>query len=445
MAGALWLLHLALGAAAQEPIAGWLPEETLFCLSVEDPPRTAERLARGRYARLRGDPAAQRIAIEARALLARAREASHDRGDAWLGPFWSLARGPILLAVVRAGGRESPLVVMDTGDPAAFPRHLARLAGAGVLGPEARRECHGETIRWRHGGEGAGAVFWTGRGGVVAFSWRVEALEELLDHRGSGGAGFASRLDAVRAKLRGDADVLLLLPREAIAELARRDEDVAELALPRDASLGMTITLDPDALDVRAFLFAKRPREGVLAFLDEPNGEVVPPPFLAGGTFVAARFDLVRVLELAGVRGDETPLVKPFVRALGDRFALARVGGDEVFLAAVANEARMRRVLSALPDAGGGVREAPDGAVAMRGGWLIAAERPRAVWRLLAEPVRAPPAPSAALPRDRILLWRVAPGAPLDWDDPMRLFAAQEGALVNDADGLLLVHRVALR
>jgi hypothetical protein len=445
MAGALWLLLAALGAAAQEPIEGWLPEETLFCLSVEDPPGTAARLARGRYADLRGDPAAQRIAIEAKALLARAREASHDRGEAWLGPFWNLARGQLLLAVVRAGGHEAPLVVMDTGDAGAFPRHLARLADAGVLGPEAQRDYRGETIRTRHGGEGSGAVFWTGHGGVVAFSWRVEAVEELIDHRRAGGPGLAPRIDALRTKLRGDADALMLLPREAIAELERRNEDLAELALPRDASLGVTITLDPDALDLRMFLFAAPPRSGLLAFLDEPNGELSPPPFVGAGSFVAARFDLGRVLELAGVRGDETPLVKPFVRALGDRFALARVGGDEVFLAKVANEARMRRVLSVLPDAGGGVREAPDGAVAMRDGWLIAAERPRAVWRLLAEPARAPPAGSVALPRERILFWRVAPGPPLDWDDPMRLFGTQEGALVNDPDGLLLVHRVPLR
>ncbi len=445
MAGALWLLLATSGAAADEPIDGWLPEGTLFCLSVEDPPRTAARLVEGRYAELRGDPAAQRIAIEAKALLARAREASHEKGEVWLGAFWNLARGPILLAVVRAGGREVPLVVMETGDAEAFPRHLARLADAGVLGPGTRRDHRGETIRSRQGGEASGAVYWTAQGGVVAFSWRPEAVEELIDHRRAGGPGLAPRLGALRAKLRGDADVLLWLPREALAELERRNEDLAELALPADASLGMTIALDADAVDVRAFLFAPRPRKGVLAFLDEPNGEVSPPPFVARGTFVAARLDLARVLALAGVGGDETPLVKPFVRALGDRFALARVGGDEVFLAEVANEARMRRVLSALPDAGGGVREGPDGAVAMRDGWLIAAERPRAVFRLLAEPSRPPPAASSPLPRDRILSWRLAPGPPLDWDDPMRLFAAQEGALVNDPDGFLLVHRVALR
>ncbi|MCK6460030.1 MAG: hypothetical protein L6Q95_09070, partial [Planctomycetes bacterium] len=88
MAGALWLSLAALGAAAQEPIDGWLPEETLFCLSVEDPPRTAGRLRAGRYGEMRGDPAAQRIAVEVKALLVRAREASHERGDVWLGSFW---------------------------------------------------------------------------------------------------------------------------------------------------------------------------------------------------------------------------------------------------------------------------------------------------------------------------------------------------------------------
>lgn len=444
MAGALWLLVATSGAAA-EPIDGWLPEGTLFCLSFEDAPRTAARLALGRYREIRGDPAAQRIAVEAKALLVRAREASHEKGDVWLGSFWDLARGPLVLAVVRAGGREVPLVVMETCDDRAFPRHLARLADAGVLGDEVRRDYRGATILARHGGEGAGAVFWTAAGGVVAFSWRAEAVEEVIDHRRAGGPGFAPRLDAFRAKLRGDADLLLLLPREALAELERRNTDLRDLALGPAASLGMTVALDPDALDVRMFLFAPRPREGVLAFLDEPNGEVLPPPFLGASTFVAARFDLARVLERAGVRGDEAPpLARRFVRALGDRFALARVGEGEVFLAEVANEAWMRRLLAALPDAGGGVRAGPDGAVAMRDGWLVAADRAGAVRRMLAAP-RAEPLASGSLPRDRIMLWRIAPGAPLDWDDPMRLFAAQEGALINDADGLLLVHRVALR
>ncbi|HEX5137353.1 MAG TPA: hypothetical protein VFY93_10290, partial [Planctomycetota bacterium] len=322
MAGALWLLLAALGAAAQEPIDGWLPEETLFCLSVEDLPRTVARLDEGRYAEVRGDPPAQRLIVEVRTLLARAREASHERGEVWLGSFWNLARGPVLLAVVRAGGREVPVVVIETGDEAAFDGYLARLAGAGVLGGERERTYRGETIRTRQGGEGAGAVFWNGHGSAVAFSWRAEAVEEVIDQRLAGGRGLAPRLAALRGRLRGDADVLLYLPREALAEIRRRNTDLGETALGPGASLGMTLSLDPSGLDVRAFL-ALPSREGVLALLDERNVELEPPPFLGSAPFVAARFDLARVLEAAGVKGDDAPpLARRFVRALGDRFAL---------------------------------------------------------------------------------------------------------------------------
>jgi len=448
MAGALWLFLAALGAAAaEEPIDGWLPEGTLFCLSVESPPRTAERLAGGRYGALRGDPAAQRLKLEARALLAQAREASLERGEVWLGSFWELARGPILLAVVRARGREAPVVVMDVGDRDAFQDHLARLAGAGVLGPEAVLEYRGHPVRSRAGGEGAGEVFWTGRAGVVAFSWRASGVEAVIDQLCDGGRGLAPRLDEVRAKLREDADVLLYLPPAAVAELEQRNSDPKELALGEDTSVGLSITLDPDALDVRAFVFARRPRTGVLAFLDEPNGALDPPPFLAeeARAIYVARFDLARLLETAGVKGDEAPpLAKRFVRALGNRFALAQVERDQVFLAEVESEAWMRRLLSTLPGTGDGVHEGPDGAVAMRDGWLIAAERARPVLLLLAARSTERHA-SATLPEERIMFWRLAPGAPRDWDDPTRLLAGQEGALVNDPDGLLLVHRAFLR
>jgi len=445
MAGALWLLLAALGAAAQEPIDGWLPEETLFCLSVESLPRTGARLNEGRYGEVRGDPAAERLVIEARALLARAREASHQRGEVWLGSFWKLARGPVLLAVLDARGRETPVVVMETGDDAAFGGYLARLADAGVLGEERERTYRGEVVRARQGGEGAGAVYWTVRDGVVAFAWRAQAVEEVIDHRRTGGRGLAPRLDAVRGKLRDDADLLLYLPREALAELELRNPDLKSVGLGRRASLGMTIALDPDGLDVRAFLALPDRREGALAFLEERNVELKPPPFLGDAPFVAARFDLARVLQAAGVKGDEAPpLARRFVRALGDRFALATVDRDQVFLAEVTNEGWMRRLLGAFPDAGGGVRTGPDGAAALRDGWLLAAERPATLWRLLSEPPREVPV-SDALPRERIMLWRLAPGPPKDWDDPMRLFGMQEGALVNAPDGLLLVHRVPLR
>ncbi|HEX5137262.1 MAG TPA: hypothetical protein VFY93_09835, partial [Planctomycetota bacterium] len=85
-----------------------------------------------------------------------------------------------------------------------------------------------------------------------------------------------------------------------------------------------------------------------------------------------------------------------------------------------------------------------DGAAALRDGWFLAAERPAALWRLLSEPGRDAPL-SDALPRERIMLWRLARDPTLDWDDPMRLFGVQEGVLVNQPDGLLLVHRVPLR
>lgn len=123
--GAALLCLAALGSAADEPIEGWLPEGTLFCLSVENPSRTAARLSAGRYAAVRGDPAAQRLAVEVKTLLAAAREAAVARGEVWLGAFWELARGPILLAVVPASGGPAPLVVIDVGDAAAFRGHLA--------------------------------------------------------------------------------------------------------------------------------------------------------------------------------------------------------------------------------------------------------------------------------------------------------------------------------
>jgi hypothetical protein len=443
MAGAVCLLLAALGSAAQEPIDGWLPGKTLFCLSFEDPPRTARRLTTGRYGALRGDPSAQRVEVELKDLLARAREASLERGEVWLGSFWKLARGPLLLAVIHAHGQAAPLVVLDTGEEDAFGRHLGRLADAGVLGPEVSRVYRGSLVRSRRGGEGAGAVFWTERRGVVGFSWREDAIEELIDHLDGGEPTLAPRLGALRRKLRADADALLLLPREALRELEQRNPDLLALALPDDASLGMTITLDPDAIDVRAFLFAGS-RKGVLSLFDEPNTDLAPPPFANAGTFVAARFDLPRVLAFAGVKGDTfPPLARKLARALGDRFALLP-GRDQVFLASVRDEAWMKRLLAAFPGTGDGVHEGPDGAIAMRDGWIVAASRPDAVRRMLAEPPRDL-ALSDALPRDRILLWRLAPGPPRDWDDPMRLFGPQEGALVNDADGLLLVHRVPLR
>lgn len=433
-AGAVSLLLAALGSAAEEPIDGWLPEETLFCLSFESPERTAARLSEGQYAGLRGHPSAQRIAIEAKGLLVAAREASLARGEVWLGPFWDVVKGPILLAVVRAGGRESPLVVMDTGEPGAFGRHLARLADLGVLGQEVERD----GIRARPGSEGAGSVFWIDREGLVAFSWREDVIASVVEHLGRGGRGLAPRLDAARKKLRTDADALLYLPREAVREFVDRSTDVASLGLPEDATLALAITLDPDALDVRAFLFAPRPRRGVLALLDEPNGPLDAPPFLQQSPFVAARFDLARF-----VASDAGRLAKSFVQALGNRFALAQVEGEQVFLAEVDREAWMRRLLSAFPGQGG-VHEAPDGAVAMRDGWLIAASRAAPVMRLLSEPAEEP-AVDPALPRERIVFWRLPPSPPRSWDDPMRLLKGQAGALVNDPDGLLLVHRAALR
>ncbi len=434
-AGAVWLLLAALGSAAQEPIDGWLPEETLFCLSVESLPRTRARLAEGRYAAVRGDPAAERLVIEAKALLAEAREASLERGEVWLGPFWEAAKGPILLAVVRAGGRESPLVVMDTAEPGAFGRHLARLADMGVLGQEVQRD----GIRARPGGEGAGAVFWIDRGGLVAFSWREDVVGSVVEHLGRGGRGLAPRLDAARKKLRTDADALLYLPRDAFRELEDQSTDVASLGLPEDTTLALSITLDPDAVDVRAFLFAPRPRKGVLALLDEPNEALDPPPFLSQDTpFVAARFDLARF-----VTSDAGRLAKSFVQALGSRFALAQVGGEQVFLAEVDREAWMRRILSAFPGQGG-VHEAPGGAAAMRDGWLIAASHAAPVMRLLSEPGTPLPV-DPALPSRRIVFWRLPPGPPRCWDDPMRLLKGQAGALRNDPDGLLLVHRASLR
>lgn len=435
LAGAVWLLLAALGSAAQEPIDGWLPEGTLFCLSAESPTRTAARLSKGRYATVRGDPAAQRLAVEAKALLATAREASLERGEIWLGSFWELARGPLLLAVVRARGGEAPVVVMDVGDASAFRDHLARLAEAGVLGHEVVRD----GIHARPGGEGSGAVFWIERGPVVAFSWREDAVEAVAEHRH--GEGLAPRLASVRRKLRPDADVLLYLPREAMAELEERSTDVASLGLADDVTVGLTITLDPDALDVRAFVFAPRPRRGVLALLDEPNAELDPPPFLPADTpaFVAARFDLSRF-----VGSEAGPLANSFVRALGDRFGLAWIGGEQVFLAEIDRETWMRRLLGALPGRGDGVREGPDGAVAMRDGWLIAAARPEPVRDLLSASV-VPQEWPLALPARRVMLWRLSPAPPRKRDDPMRLFAGQAGALVNDPDGFLLVHRALLR
>jgi hypothetical protein len=133
--------------------------------------------------------------------------------------------------------------------------------------------------------------------------------------------------------------------------------------------------------------------------------------------------------------------VKPFVRALGDRFVLA---GDGVFLAEVDREPWMRRLLSAFPTAGDGVHMGPDGAMGMRDGWLIAADRPGPVRDLLSAPA-APPDWPAGLPPRRILLWRVAPAPPRSWDDPARLLGVQAAALVNDPDGFLLVHRATLR
>ena len=453
LAGTLGLCLLALGSAAEEPIEGWLPEETLFCLSVENPSRTAARLAGGRYAAVRGDPAAQRLAVEAKAFLAAARETTTARGEVWLGAFWELARGPILLAVVPARDGPAPLVVIDVGEAAAFRGHLARLADTGVLGPEAERD----GIRARHGGEGGGAVYWIERGSVVAFSWRETAVVAAARRMRDGSSGLAPRLAAVRGKLRADADAILYLPREALKELEDRSTDVASLSLPDEVALGLAITLDPDALDVRAFLFAPRPRRGVLALLDGPNVELDPPPFLAAEGFLAARVDLrglprfaretldadeARELERLMDR-DAGRLATSFLGAVGDRFALAQVGGEQVFLAKVEREAWMRRLLSAFPGEGG-VREGPDGAVALRDGWLIAAARADPVRQLLSEP-RAPWAATDALPGRRIAVWRLAPEARRTWDDPMRLFAGQEGALVNDPDGLLLVHRVLLR
>lgn len=239
LAGAVWLCLAALGSAAQEPIDGWLPEGTLFCLSADDPPRTIARLSEGRYAAVRGDPAAQRLAVETKKLLGQARDAATERGDVWLGSFWELARGRMLLAVVRARGGEAPLVVMDVGNARAFRDHLARLADAGVLGAEVIREYRGEAVRARPGGEGAGAVFWIERGGVVAFSWREDAMETVVDHLRGGGRGLAPRLAAVRTKLRQDADVVLFLPREALRELERRNTDVRSLGLGDDAALGI--------------------------------------------------------------------------------------------------------------------------------------------------------------------------------------------------------------
>jgi hypothetical protein len=153
---------------------------------------------------------------------------------------------------------------------------------------------------------------------------------------------------------------------------------------------------------------------------------------------VAARFDLSRLVD-----ADAPRLARSFVHALGDRFALAEVGGEQVFLAEVDREVRMRRLLSAFPGQGG-VHEAPDGAAAVRDGWLIAASRAGPVMDLLSEPASATP-PDPSLPERRIALWRIAPVPPQTWDDPMRLLGRQEGALVNDPDGLLLVHRAALR
>jgi hypothetical protein len=461
-AGALWLLLFTLGSAAGEPIVGWLPEETLVCLTVEGRARSAARLAEGRYAELRGDPAAQRLGLEAKALLAVARERSLADGDPWLGAFWELAQGELVLAVVRARGRPAPLVLLDLGDrPEAFREHLARLARAGVLGAEL---AHGE-IRARPGAEGVGAVFWIQRGSRVAFSWREGAVEEVLA-RLSGGPGVAARRDfaAVRERLKADADLWAFLPRAALRELEARSTDVRAgvdaLGLPEEGALGLSLALAPDALELRAFVFAPGPRRRLLKLLDRADGPLAPPASLPRDTraLVAMRLDLRRALDLARemlpadaaeldrlARGESGELATSFLRALGRRFALAYVGPreEQVLLAELEREAWLRRLIASVTGRRGDVFEGPDGALAIREGWLRAAPRVDLVRG--DGPLPGFDRAQAGLPERRAMLWYLAPPAPRAWDDPARLLGAQAGALTNEADGVLLVHRVLLR
>jgi hypothetical protein len=464
LAGAVWLLLAALESAAQGTLDGWLPEETLFCLSVEDRSRSTARLAAG-PGRFRGDPAVQRLAVETKVLLAEARRECLARGEVWLGPFWNLARGQIVLAVVRARGAEAPLVLLDLGDqPGAFRAHLRRLARAGVLGLEILRDHEGETVHTRPGSEGTGAVFWIQRGSRVAFSWRAGAVEAVVD-RLRGAKGVAARRDfsVVRAKLPRDADAVAWLPGEALAELAARSDDVRGLldvlGLRDDGALGLALTFAPDALEVRAFLLAPRPRRRLLALLDGIDGPLEAPPLPRGTrAFLAARLDLRGVLALAEetlspdertalrrlLDGEEGELATSFVRALGDEFALAYVGSEAVLVAEVDREASLRRLLASVTGARGNLFRGPDGALALRDGWLFAAARPDLV-AAAPEALPALAAAASALPERRAMLWVLAPAPPRRWDDPAALFGAQAGALANDPDGLLLLHRALWR
>jgi hypothetical protein len=320
-------------------------------------------------------------------------------------------------------------------------------------------------VRARPGGEGVGAVFWIQRGARVAFSWREGAVLAVIDRMGDG-TGIARRRDfaAVEERLAAGADAWAFLPRAALAELEARSTDVRALvdalAVPDGCALGLSLTLAPDALELRAFLFAPGPCRRLRKLLDGADGPLAPPPSLPSDTraFVATRLDLRRALELARelqpeqaeeldrlARGESGELAASFLRALGDRFALAYVGprAEPLFLAELAREAWMRRLLASATGMRGDVFTGPDGALAIRDGWLLGAARVDLVQGTGQLPGldRA----AAGLPGRRAMLWYLAPPAPRGWDDPARLLGAQAGALRNDPEGLLLVHRVLLR
>jgi len=464
-------------AAPAEPLESRLPPDTLVCVTLEDTARSRERLDRGRWAALRGEPAAQRLALRVAYLLDRALEQEARAGRPWPGPLWEIAEGRLVCAVVRAGGAPRPLVLVEVGDR--FEEALADLHATGALG---RRRVDGPfTEHAGSGEEGPVGSLWHARfGGTVAVAWDRAALAALVTPGDASLAGQA-QYRLVRGALEPDADATVYLSGAALAEWDRGGALLRLLGAGPASAAGASLALRDGGLALRAFLHLPAGDGGLLRLLRGADGALAPPPFLPGGTrsFTLLRLDAGRFVRglhdaLAASGNAELARAVPadvdaFLEAaggagaralfdsLGDEFAAAELlpGRPRIEMARLARPAPVRRMLAGLPcgDAEGVRWDLHGNAFLLRDGWIAGARGGRDDLRLLAADAEGPGLAgsppwrraTAALPVAGLALWYERPDVTRRHEDWRALVLAQAGVLRCEPEGLSLAHFVALR
>jgi len=432
------LLAFASPAAAQA-LDRRLPGDTLLYVSLDDVGRTLERWRAGRWYRHWSDPSFQRLVRTAESWLAESRRRHEAEGKAW--PALERARGQVVLAVVRAGGRPHGVVLVETGEDAGD----APSSGRALV----------------HHGRGVRAIAWDRRA-LDALRAPGPSLADAPDYR------------AVRERLGEGADLTVFAARDALVELAEwhgRAGEALALLGENVRALGVAATLEPHGASAHGFVYAPGRKRGVLRLFDLENRPLAPPAFLPPGvrSLLTVRMDLGR---LRGAVRDLAPSLdldrvlpaadRAFLRALGDEFTTCTLGERRppVMVLELDGRRRTRSALAALSgvaarrvqDEGGTpLYVGYDGSgLALRGDHLVAGERSEDVRALVrADPsrgvagTRAYREALAGLPERRIALWYERPPAP----EPGRagFFRAHAAAVANDDDGLVFAYRLAIR